>query len=174
MPESSRFRAEAMLISAMRQIAFLSRIARSIRLRSACTVSAGILLSQAGCVAFNIPSERHFDPRDGGGLLGDWKKPVHPGRLIGHWISDTPNLPGHAPGVEIVPETGLSHHHGETFVDPGHLSHPSPANCFGDDLSGQMIDSAGGTSPPPPPEVPWPRYHGVPTRPVFSGANPSW
>ncbi len=95
-------------------------------------------LSQAGCVALNIPSHRFHDPTDRGGLLGDWRQAESAAMFHGEV------------GVETVP----------------HLSHPTDAQVIDDGLLDQQ--PFGCESAPKQPDVPWPRFHPVPTRPVFA------
>ncbi len=96
--------------------------------------------TQTGCVALNIPSQRLHDPTDHGGMFGPWKRNARPGRLF----------------KEII-------------VGP-----PAANDCVdvcGDDFYGvQDFDTEFPGHAEPTPEVPWPQYHPVPTRPVFGGA----
>jgi hypothetical protein len=102
----------------------------------------GTLVSQVGCVALNIPSHRFDDPTDCGGVLGPWRK-------------------GHCKPA---------HHHGD--LGP-HLTVGEFHDASGDCIDGGPLDSApfdpslDCQGNPKRPEVPWPRFHPVPTRPVF-------
>jgi hypothetical protein len=92
---------------------------------------------QSGCVALNIPSQRHDDPSDGGGILGSWEDPARPGRVLKEILVGPP------------PEAGMD-------------------AC--DDFTPVGAEFGNGeyaTNEPPKPEVPWPKYHPIPTRPVF-------
>lgn len=95
----------------------------------------GTLLTQVGCVALNIPSQRFHDPADHGGLFGHWRS--------GH----SQNTP-HPPSREFHGSSGFCIDGGPLEVDPFDPS----------------LDVNGN---PKQPEVPWPRFHPVPTRPVF-------
>ena len=112
------------------------------------------LLACSGCVALNLPSDRFDDPADDGGLFGDWRsKSVDPIGNLGQ------NPVGH----------GNSAGHGSHCQAN---SYPlSPGGCLmGDELGGDPFDTTQGEyAKPEDPEVPWPRYHPVPTRPVFGG-----
>lgn len=103
---------------------------------SACLASLSLL--QTGCVALNIPSQRHHDPADSGGILGSWEDPARPGRVLKEILMGPP------------PEAGL---------DDCDDFHAFGSETFGTEHAGE----------PETPEVPWPQYHPVPTRPVFGG-----
>lgn len=98
------------------------------------------LALQTGCVALNIPSERFQDANDHGGVLGHWRQHGHLASPIGA---------DHQHGQPI---------HGHCSLDGG----PLEVDPFGPDPESR--------GKPKEPEVPWPRFHPVPTRPVF-GAN---
>lgn len=110
------------------------------------------LLGTSGCIALSIPSKRFHDPQDRGGLLGDFRH------------SGADNLPVHPV------------HAGHLLGDPEHSTQCTENGCAG--LCGSGMSShdfdedaefrVGGHHPKAP-DVPWPRYHPVPTRPVFSG-----
>jgi len=95
-------------------------------------------LASCGCVAMNIPSVRYHDPDDRGGILG-------------------PHRPA---GAEDVSTQTVG------YCDAG---------CCGDDGEwpgvGEFAPVGGGCLPlgseKKPPGVPWPRFHPLPTRPVF-------
>lgn len=101
----------------------------------------GVLLSQVGCVALNIPSQRFHDATDQGGLLGHWRgssgRPIADNRLIESGTAS-----------EFHGSSGICVDGGPLDVDP----------------FDPTLDVDGN---PKQPEVPWPRYHPVPTRPVF-------
>lgn len=85
------------------------------------------LVSLGGCIALAIPSQRHFDPQDRGGLFGEFR-------------------PYQGGDNDTVP-----------------VGHGGPGKtCFQDDPV--MAEEE--------PEVPWPRFHPIPTRPVFSLPEP--
>lgn len=115
-----------------------------------CCLIAGFVMTNAGCIALNLPSERFHDPSDRGGLLGSW-----PTAGSGH---------DHAIATDAVITT-------ESFLS-GDAGMSADASCVGGDLEFDPFDTSQGefaAPPPPPPEVPWPRFHPVPTRPVFGG-----
>ena len=107
-----------------------------------------LTLVHSGCVALNLPSERYHDPRDHGGIFGSWKtNAVDPAAT--NAFSQPPNGIDHATGTI-----------------------GSTVDCIGgESLSVNPFDTTQGeyAKPPEPPEVPWPRFHPVPTRPVFGG-----
>ncbi|MCG8649990.1 MAG: hypothetical protein MI861_09155 [Pirellulales bacterium] len=95
------------------------------------------LLSQAGCVALNIPSQRLHDAGDKGGLFGHWRD-----RSVGtHFHQQV-----HHPAETLVIQPNL---------DGGPLE-VAPFEC-------DPVQGGNGK----PAEVPWPKFHPVPTRPVF-------
>ena len=103
------------------------------------------LLAQVGCVALNIPSRRFHDPADHGGLFGHWH---------------TANSPCRRQACCNQPHGAT--HEGQTAgfcIDGGPLAV---------DPLDPSLDVDGH---PKQPDVPWPRFHPVPTRPVF-GAGP--
>ncbi len=107
-----------------------------------------------GCVALNIPSERFHDAADDGGWLGGWHRPKRFGvpDLTPDHGSASPS--GHS--AEIVGGKILG-------VQPGG---DVAEACFGEvtpvfDPSAEAADRQKN-------EIPWPRFHPVPTRPVFA------
>ncbi|MGB7329583.1 MAG: hypothetical protein WBD31_32210 [Rubripirellula sp.] len=106
---------------------------------------SAVLISQSGCLALNVPSERLHDPTDAGGILGHWKNET----VGGH----------HSPSDFGSGDTSPADYNGEC-LDGGSLD----VDPFGSDFDSEF--GAGGGEPKPP-EVPWPRFHPVPTRPVF-------
>lgn len=101
-----------------------------------------VCLSSSGCIALGIPSERYHDPADSGGLLGDWKRgqPYDSAALTAELIEE---------GAVLVPS-------------------PEGLLCSGvSPLDMSAVDGCGREAKPKPPKVPWPRFHPVPTRPVF-------
>ncbi|GAA4463808.1 hypothetical protein [Novipirellula rosea] len=154
-------------------------------LRSASTktlflvLGLGLISIQAGCVALNIPSERLADPEDGGGVLGDWKhnRSKRIATKLHHAFSDpvgiestavfagsgafdpdcAPGVPGHA---EPLDAAGYP-------IDP---RFPVDQGFDGGALAVDPFDSSveqdGSIKAP---EIPWPRFHPMPTRPVFGG-----
>jgi hypothetical protein len=99
-----------------------------------------LCVGSSGCVALGIPSERFHDPADAGGLLGDWKRDYvyGPGEVTAELAQQ---------GAVIATPDGVFCGDGATLDTP-------PLGCTG-------------TAQAKPPEVPWPRFHPVPTRPVF-------
>jgi hypothetical protein len=105
------------------------------------TLGILVTISQIGCVALNIPSERLHDPADHGGILGDWKT-------------------GGAGPQGACSEREWEHpsrSFSELSIDGG------PLEC---DPLDPSLDQNGN---PKKDEVPWPLFHPVPTRPVFGG-----
>ncbi|MCM2372019.1 hypothetical protein [Aporhodopirellula aestuarii] len=101
-----------------------------------------VCICSTGCLALGIPSERLHDPADRGGLLGDWN-------------SDVPYGPTEI-GQELV-------HEGVVLVTPDD-------GLFCSEVSPLDVSPKTGCAIKPKekaPEVPWPRFHPVPTRPVF-------
>ncbi|WP_246151376.1 hypothetical protein [Rubripirellula reticaptiva] len=103
---------------------------------------SSVLISQSGCLALNVPSERLHDPTDAGGILGDWKSDSIGGC---HHLAG-----GYGTG------SGLPAGYDGECIDGGSLEVDPFGSAFGSD-----------STEPKPPEVPWPRFHPVPTRPVF-------
>ena len=107
------------------------------------------LLSQAGCVALNIPSQRFHDTDDRGGPLG------------------------HLDG----PRSLFKFHESDNQAPIEHCHQPAAPVCLdGGPLEADPFDSSLDIhGQPKPPEIPWPRFHPVPTRPVFgttAGSTP--
>ncbi|WP_146458311.1 hypothetical protein [Rubripirellula tenax] len=112
---------------------------------AALMLAFAVSFGQCGCVALNIPSERAHDPADAGGILGPWKK-------------------GGA-------STASQHTVFDEFTNDSYSGDPSCSDggALGFDPFDPNAIEGGQTEPP---EVPWPRFHPVPTRPVF-GAMPT-
>jgi hypothetical protein len=96
------------------------------------------LICQGGCVALNLPSERIADPSDKGGLFGHWR--------------------------------GTARHHSTTSNRD--FAMRSEGSCVDSDCwdGGPLGEDSCETcedAEPAAPEVPWPRFLPVPTRPVF-------
>ncbi len=102
---------------------------------------AGVLLSQVGCVALNIPSHRFHDAADHGGLLGHWRGGGGP--------------PVASESSFATETSGEFHGASGICMDGG----PLEADPFD-----PTLDVNGN---PKQPEIPWPRFHPVPSRPVF-------
>jgi hypothetical protein len=116
-----------------------------------------LLLSQGGCIALNIPSERLHDPDDRGGLFGHWRNAqAHP------TIHSTSPHAEPTTGQEITGVGGIVPHGSERFHDGG-------GSCLDCDLG--TYDPLDSPSAPPAAEIPWPKFHPVPTRPVFGPAS---
>ncbi|MCC9643400.1 hypothetical protein LOC71_14035 [Rhodopirellula sp. JC740] len=114
-----------------------------------------------GCVALGVPSERLHDPDDHGGFFGDWRRgrPHSNAQHTQNLIED---------GAVIVPTDG----HGVLCESGGCESSQSFVAGSGvlDGVSPMDLDPITGerfVEQEKPPEVPWPRFHPVPTRPVF-------
>ncbi|MEM1068997.1 MAG: hypothetical protein AAGI63_08890 [Planctomycetota bacterium] len=113
-----------------------------------------LLAMQSGCVALNIPSQRMHDPSDQGGLFGHWKNAKH----------RQPELVESIPGMDplVVQEAAeiaqsVAHGSGGFECETGVSS-----DC---DWDGDML--APSSNEPPAEEIPWPKFHPLPTRPVF-------
>ena len=114
-----------------------------VRSRSTLAVFSGVLIAVCpGCVALNIPSVRYHDPADHGGLFGPWSDAAGP-------------TPSAAVGVRHE-SAGAAAEAWRPGAEP--LS-PPPAGC-GPDAPLAAVPEAD-------PDVPWPRFHPLPTRPVF-------
>ncbi len=132
----------------------------------------------------NIPSQRFADPDDRGGILGHWSK-ERPAEVMSefdaeqlHSANETgiifDEISGGIPCNQRLKSQQLS---GQTCcedgncIDGGALS----ADPFGD--YDPTTSDHGGFGPKKPktkpaPEIPWPRYHPIPTRPVFGAPAP--
>lgn len=116
------------------------------------------LLTQAGCVALNIPSERIHDPVDGGGLFGHWRNRLGSqgqAPIAGHSAWEHHSVSG-SDWPEGLIESGAA---GGGCLDCGGYLDGGP--------DGVCLDCEQAASKRKEPEVPWPRFHPVPTRPVF-------
>lgn len=119
-----------------------------------------LLLTHSGCVALNVPSQRFEDPSDGGGVLGDWRSghadPLASERLVNGAFSDDENCG--------CPECASSFcEDGQCESQRSHTDFLGGKSLIADLISKHHIGKTG----PVAPEVPWPRFHPVPTRPVF-------
>lgn len=123
----------------------------------------GFIVAQSGCVAMNIPSQRLHDPDDQGGLFGHWK----------HAKYRQPDLVNSVPGMDpIAVERAADIANQTTF----------PAEAYVGDVDGTCLDSgcagcsecdmydplATAEKKPEAPEIPWPKFHPVPTRPIYA------
>ena len=111
-------------------------------------VSFLLTLMHSGCVALNLPSERYHDPTDRGGIFGPWETGV------------------------VDPAATQALAHTPNGIDHAASTIGSNVDCIGgESLSVDPFDTTQGeyAKPPEPPKVPWPRFHPVPTRPVFGG-----
>ena len=94
----------------------------------------------------NIPSQRAHDPDDRGGILGNWSGcSQHAG---------TCHIEHEQPIADSLPGSNQCHNRSNSF-DGGALK----VDPFDTSVDENGI--------PKPPEIPWPRFHPVPTRPVF-------
>lgn len=134
--------------NSIRQAAHVVRGCRPTSVPVAFAIAAW-LLGASGCIALSIPSERYHDPHDRGGILGDFRR--------------GPSSATHAAADSS-----------EAFLDGVDRSRDCtsgrcealPGDRFNEDES---IDDDISIHQPKTVDVPWPRYHPVPTRPVFSG-----
>ncbi len=121
-----------------------------------------VAAAMPGCVALNVPSQRHHDPSDAGGILGHWKSgSVGLGHRVTAAFNDASDL-----GDGIY--AGDFDASGEACIDGGSLGYDPSFPAFGDPAFGDP--AFGGSNQPAPPEIPWPRYHPLPTRPIFGSA----
>ena len=134
----------------------------------------GLLLAQSGCVALNIPSQRWHDPADQGGLFGH-----HQGgnNHQSGWQEQLPNAdsPQLATDSTVfgtdspMVRQAANRSHGETFTSVefhgGQGFHGTDGCC--DDCDANCFDPLATTEASAPPDIPWPKFHPVPTRPVF-------
>jgi len=112
-------------------------------------ITTAWLLGTSGCIALSIPSERYHDPHDRGGLLGDFRR----GSLSRtQHLSGDESFQGGFDNSSDCTSVGCSALHGSRLQD-----------------SDLIDDEEFSLHKPKTVEVPWPRYHPVPTRPVFSG-----
>lgn len=102
-----------------------------------------LVIAHTGCVALNIPSRRHHDPGDQGGLFGPWNGNAGSGVSAGH--STSAGIDGPC----------------ATCGDSGCQS------CMDTERWDECESGCGSHEEVKPPEIPWPKYHPVPTRPVF-------
>lgn len=112
---------------------------------------AACLFAMSGCVALSIPSKRFHDPQDRGGVLGDFRGGGSHGMSVN--AVDGDHFMGDSEHPSSCTENGCSGTCGNGSYDD-----------FDEDA-----DFGSGGHHRKTPEVPWPRYHPVPTRPVFSG-----
>lgn len=113
----------------------------------------------SGCVALNIPSERLYDADDDGGWLGGWNKPKRLGVSEG---AVSRFVAGGEHSGSIPFETGFTDS-APVFDEPsfGQVAYGNPDEaCFGEEFDPESEAE---------PDVPWPRFHPIPTRPVFGG-----
>ena len=124
------------------------------RIRLAGTsLAALVLATSTGCLALGVPSERLHDPIDQGGLFGEWR--VNPSRTIAATTAELVHE-----GGALVPAHSIGGPH--ACHDVGMLELPPGASALDLNANGVSVGK-----PEKPPEVPWPKYHPVPTRPVF-------
>ncbi|TWU22180.1 hypothetical protein Pla52o_32350 [Novipirellula galeiformis] len=119
----------------------------------------GLISISGGCVALNIPSERIADPEDGGGVLGDWKKnrSKRAATTLHHAFSGVEGEGGiHSQAIhsQAMDQCDVP---SEQYIDGGAL---------GVDPFDTSVEQDGSLKAP---EIPWPRFHPMPTRPVFGG-----
>ena len=131
---------------------------------------AALLATNVGCVALNVPSDRFHDSGDSGGMFGGW--PYGVGDAPSHEVAtlEGPPLEGHALEGHALQGPLEESYGGGVCSDPNGCSDPqgcssSQGCCLdGGPLDCDPFDHQG---EPAPPEIPWPRFHPVPTRPVF-------
>lgn len=120
------------------------------------------LASAGGCVAMNIPSQRLYDVDDGGGILGSWGGKTIDGHALPAGSSGDQSVHQIVGDQHVSPRDTLGNHHaGGNAVGCGD-SHGGKIffdEEFDDEFAVPDVDP-----------VPWPRFHPIPTRPVFSPA----
>ncbi len=128
--------------------------------QAACVLLVVACFASTGCLALGIPSQRLHDPDDQGGILGDWKRSNArtPAEITAELVAE---------GAVIRCADGAC----SGVTHPGHFDE----SCLGG-LPALDVDPITGGGPgteEEPPEVPWPKYHPLPTRPVFGSPYPS-
>jgi len=133
-----------------------------------------VLLSQVGCVALNIPSQRLHDPGDKGGVLGHWNG--EHGQCSSGLCTTGQCVSGQCVSGECVSgqcvsgECSPGQCTGEACQIAGQGSPASQPCLDGGPLVHDAEDPMG--MEPPQAEVPWPRFHPVPTRPLLGIPTP--
>ncbi|MEM9826581.1 MAG: hypothetical protein AAF958_08325 [Planctomycetota bacterium] len=112
---------------------------------------AGVLV-HSGCVALNIPSRRDHDPRDRGGLLGGWESQ--------HEINSPDDVVGQAGVIVGQASETLRNFDGGPLV----RTH----SCDGEICADADLDRSAHIAKKQE-QVPWPRFHPIPTRPIYGG-----
>jgi hypothetical protein len=110
-------------------------------------------------VALNIPSQRWHDPEDQGGLFGH-----HQGGSDHHTGGQELLLNADSTVMEITEGP-----YDETLVSPGFFGEPAfhgSGGCCAD-CETNCFDPLAETEAAAPPDIPWPKFHPVPTRPVY-------
>lgn len=129
---------------------------RSSRFSGGC-LAILVLVTSTGCLALGVPSKRLHDPVDQGGILGDWK--ANPARTPATMTAELV-----AEGGVVVP--AYEGCQANSAAIPGSLDLPAGMSAM------ELETHCGAHSKADkPPEVPWPRYHPVPTRPVFGSSG---
>jgi len=126
-----------------------------------------LLLTQAGCVALNIPSHRAHDPEDRGGLLGHWKDAKH---RQPDWVNKFPGMDPAAVERAAAEATMMQTPRMEAPLteSPHDLSQFHGGGCFCSDCeAGQYDPMASTQASAEESEIPWPKFHPVPTRPIY-------
>ncbi|MEE2938418.1 MAG: hypothetical protein VYA84_20715 [Planctomycetota bacterium] len=120
---------------------------------------AGLLLALSGCVALNIPSQRWHNPEDPGGLFGHHRGGSDHQTGVQELLltkDSTVMEISEGPYEELPVSPGFF---GESeFRGSGGCCAECETNCF---------DPLAETEAATPPDIPWPKFHPVPTRPVY-------
>lgn len=127
--------------------------------RVAYTFASSLLcVASTGCLALGLPSQRLHDAEDQGGILGDFrhsKTPGPPSMTEELLTSGAVLVPAHA--STVVASCGANENTVMgSGIDPMDV-HPVTGTCL------EPVEE--------PPKVPWPRFHPVPTRPVFGSPS---
>jgi hypothetical protein len=121
--------------------------------------AALVCIASTGCLALGVPSQRFHDAADQGGILGDFRhsKTPAPAGMTATMVAEG--------GVVVPPYEYESCSDGQPC-----LGGPGESTVMGSGVDPMDVHPVTGSCLEPveePPEVPWPRYHPVPTRPVF-------
>lgn len=133
----------------------------------------------SGCIHPNIPSLRHAQHPGDGGQFDPLQYPLPPDMTAAknapHALQRAAMNAGYFSG-EAEPARAGRPLQAEPCTAPTTMAGSprlpgGPVHCPPDDLNetrtGVLADFLGSPNPPREPEVPWPRFHPLPTRPVL-------